>query len=69
MSLSKRLYSLLGTGLEVIKHFSYSTQLSTIYQLLIKTKILTDEEVACFKSLRCWHFNIDEQDKFHAQLI
>ena len=28
-------------GLEVIKLFSYSTQLSTKFQLLIKTKILT----------------------------
>ena len=52
------------------------------YQTLIKAKILTDEEVSCFKSLRCciyhadkclnanncWHFNIYEQDKFSAQL-
>ena len=60
MSLSKRLYPLLGTGLEVIKHFSYSTQLSTIFQLLIKTKILTDEEVACFKSLSCCIYNANK---------
>ena len=45
-------------------------------------KILTNEEVSCFKSLiccfyhankcsndnKCWHFNIYEQDKFRAQL-
>ena len=50
--------------------------------LLIKTKILANEEVSCFKPLRgciyhadkcsnadnCWHFNIYEQDEFHAQL-
>ena len=34
------------------------------FQLLIKTKIPTNEEVF----MNCWHFNIDEQDKFHAQL-
>ena len=48
----------------------------------INTKIPTNKEVSCFKSLRCciyhankclnanncWHFNIDEQDKFPAQL-
>ena len=59
-----------------------STQLSTKFQLLIKTKIPTNEKVFCFKSLRCciyhankcenandcWHFNIYEQDKFRAQL-
>ena len=68
-------------GPEVIKLFSCSTQLSTKFQLLIKTKIRTNKEVSCFKSLRCiyhakkcqnanncWHFNIHEQDKFRAQL-
>ena len=44
------------------------------FQLLIKTKILTNKEVSCFKSLKCciyhafWHFNIYEQDKTSAQL-
>ena len=39
-----------------------------------KTKIPTNEEVSCFKSLRCciYHankcFNINEQDKFCVQL-
>ena len=67
---------------EVIKLFSCSTQLSTKFQLLIKTILLTNEEVSCFKSLRCWfyhanacwnanscwHFRIYEQDKFLALL-
>ena len=30
-----------------------STQLSAKFQLLIETKLLTNEEVSCFKSLRC----------------
>ena len=63
----------LGQGLEVIRLFSCSTQLSTKFQLLIKTKIPTNEEVLlliktkiptneevfCFKSLRCgiYHAN------------
>ena len=43
---------------EVIKLFSFSTQMSTKFQLLIKIKILTNEEVSCFKSLRCiYHAN------------
>ena len=41
-----------GTGPEFIKLFSCSTQLSTKIQLLIKTKILTNKEVSCLKSLR-----------------
>ena len=59
-------------GPEVIKPFSCSIQLSMKFQLLIKTKILTNKGVFCFKSLRCciyhadkclnanncWHFNI-----------
>ena len=40
-------------GPEDIKLFSCSTQLSTKFQLLIKTKIPTNEEVSCVKSLRC----------------
>ena len=65
-----------------LNFFPYSTQLSTKFQLLIKTKILANEEASRFKSLRsciyhaekclnannCWHFNIYEQDKFRAQL-
>ena len=41
------------TGPEVIKLFSCSIQLSSKFQLLIKTKIPTNKEVSCFKSLRC----------------
>ena len=39
--------------------FSCSIQLSTKFQLLIKTKIQTNEEVSCFKSLGCciYHAN------------
>ena len=45
-------------GPEVIKLLS-STQLSTKFQLLIKTKIPTNKEVHCFKSLSCciYHTN------------
>ena len=53
------------------------------FQLLIKTKIPTNKEDSCFKSLRCciyhdnkcenanncWQFNIYEHDKFRAQLF
>ena len=66
---------------EVIKLYSWSTQLSTKFQLLRKTKIPTNEEVSGLKSLWCciyhatmlrcqqlWHDNIYEQDKFRAQL-
>ena len=34
------------SGSEVIKYFSISTQLSAKFQLLIKTKILTNEEIS-----------------------
>ena len=38
-------------GPEVKKLFSCSIQLSTKFQLLIKTKIHTNEEVSCFNML------------------
>ena len=41
------------SGIEVIKPFSCSTQLSRKFQLLIETKIPTNEDVSCLKSLRC----------------
>ena len=41
------------SGPEIIKLFSCSTQLSMKFQRLIKTKILTNKEVSCFRSLRC----------------
>ena len=47
-------------GPEVIKLFSCSTQLSTKFQLLIKTKILTNKEVSCFKSLICCIYHADK---------
>ena len=37
-----------------------STQLSTKFQLLIKTKIPTNDEVYCFKSLRCCIYPANE---------
>ena len=61
------------SGTEVIKLFSCSTQLSKKFQLLIITKIPTNKEVSCFKSLRRCIYHADkcyiyEQDKFRAQL-
>ena len=41
------------SGPEVINLFSCSTQLSTKFHLLIKSKILTNEKVSCLRSLRC----------------
>ena len=58
-------------GPEVIKLFICSTQLSMKFQLLIKTKMLKNIVVFCFQTLKCcicWHFNIYEHDKYHAQL-
>ena len=49
----------LDSGPKVIKLFSCSTQLSMKFQLLIKTKIQTNEEVSCFKSLRCCIYHAD----------
>ena len=47
------------SGPKVIKLFTCSTQLSTKFRLLIKTKILTNKEASCFESLRCciYHAN------------
>ena len=41
--------TLLLSGPEVIKLFSCSTQLSTKFQLLIKTKMLKNKDVLAFK--------------------
>ena len=46
-------------GPEVIKLFSCSTQLSTKFQLFIKTKI-PKSEVSCYKSLRCGIYHADK---------
>ena len=43
---------IVSTGSEVIKLFPCSFQLSTKFQLLIKTKIWTSEDFSSFKSLR-----------------
>ena len=56
--------------------FHHLTQLSTKFQLLIKTKIPSNEEISYLSRsdvvfimlINCWHFNIYEQDKFRAQL-
>ena len=48
----------LAPGLEVFKLFSCSTQLSTKFQLLIKTKIMTNEEVSCFNAVFIMLINI-----------
>ena len=48
LCLSHAKSSLHRSGPEVIKLLSSSTQLSTKFQLLIKTKIQTNKEVSCF---------------------
>ena len=65
-----------SVGPDLGHNFLCSTKLSMESLLLLKTKIPTNDEVYCFKSLRfciyhannCWDFNIYEQDKFRAQL-
>ena len=52
VNLRTKVFFMRRSSSEVIKLFPCSTQLSTIFQLLIKTKN-TDKEVSCFKSLRC----------------
>ena len=47
-------------GPNVIKLFSCSTQLSTKFQLLIRTKIPTNKKVSCFKSLRCFIYHANQ---------
>ena len=53
VSISLKLDMNLGkkSGLNVLKLFSCSTQLSMKFQLLIKTKIPTSKEVSCFNCL------------------
>ena len=59
---------------KVIKLFSCLTLLSMKIKRLINVKIARVHLLFKFKSskpvayLDCWHFNIYEQDKFHAQL-
>ena len=68
------------SGHKVIKLFSCSTQLSMLLSLLIVIKIVRVNVVFMFNfkpsklviymylANNSWHFNIYEQDKFHAQL-
>ena len=44
---------LMSPGPDVIKLFSCSTQLSMKSTLLIKIKILKDNDIPCLKKLRC----------------
>ena len=56
----KMLLAIAGnTGPEVMK-LSFSTQLSTKFQLLSKTKISKSKEVSCFKSLRCGIYHVNK---------
>ena len=48
------------SGPEVIKLFLCSTQLRMKFQLLIKAKIPTNEEVSCFKPLRFCIYHANE---------
>ena len=48
------------SGPDVMKLFSCSTQLSTKFHVLIKTKIPTNEEVSCLKSLRFCVYHANE---------
>ena len=64
-------------GPEVVKLFSCSTQLSLKFEFLRDVIVAKINEFLRFKSSKsviylahkcnCWHFNIYEQDKFHAQ--
>ena len=65
------------SGPEVIKRFSFSTQLSMIFQMLISIKNIkkfsffssSDKfRMLFFLANNCWHFNIYEREKIHAQL-
>ena len=44
-------------GPEVIKLFSYSTQLSMKFQMLIKSMLLNNKDFICFQTLRCCVYN------------
>ena len=71
--------SLRGRG---YKFFSCSTQLSMKFKMLINIEIAKIDGIfrfnlletaiypanKCLNANNCWHFNIYEQDKFHAQL-
>ena len=77
-----RITTLSRPGLEVIKLFSYSTQLSTKFILLINVKMPTNVGILTFISMInttserfkarhffiCWYFSFYEKLKFRAQL-
>ena len=54
---------------EVIKLFSCSTQLSTKFQLLIQTKILTNKEVSCFKALRICIYHANKNSEYGQDIL
>ena len=65
------------SGPEVIKLFSCSTQLSMNFQMQLSIKVSeiwlflgSDKPRMLFFLLinNCWHFNIYELEKFHAEL-
>ena len=78
----KPVFSDLRPGSEV-KNFFHAHE-STEYEILTAHQIemLKNKDFSCFKTLicctnptnicknvnNCWHFNINEQDKFHSQL-
>ena len=45
--------TLVRSGPEILKLFSYSTQLSMKFQLLIKTKMLKNKDFSCFQTVQC----------------
>ena len=71
----------MSSGLKVIKRFSYSTQLSRKFILLINVKMPTIVGILTFISIInttserlksrnffiCWYFRVYKQLKFHAQ--
>ena len=69
------------SGLEVISFFMLNANENEISLAHKKTKMLKNKDFSCFQTLRCciyqaykgqnankcWHFNIYEHAKFHAQ--
>ena len=52
-----------------IQHLSGSEKPRMLFFLLINVKMPTIVGILTFMSRKnCWHFNIYEQEKFHAQL-
>ena len=56
-------------GPEVIKLVSCSTQLSTKFQLLLKTKTPTNKEVSCFKSLKCCIYHANKCENANNSIV